>query len=107
MIDNKETYNVCHTCQAQGLRNCSEFDKCGNTKTYPKTLRDNVIMWHKSNMPVSVIAEKSYDAGATHQDKIAVDRTVEEVVKLIEEHFKFNHVENVTTLLKETQNLKK
>jgi hypothetical protein len=63
MMSKELTYNVCHDCQLVGMRNCSEFDKCGGCKTYPRKLRDMVEAHHAAKTSLSIIAEKAFDMG--------------------------------------------
>lgn len=77
-----EVYHVCHSCQLIGMRNCSEFDKCGNDKTYPLELRQNTERWYKSGFPLSLIVEKSFDMGHAIKSNNLV--SVEEVVEILE-----------------------
>jgi hypothetical protein len=55
------TYNVCHDCQSQGLRNCAYFDECGRIKTYPIALRKMVEADYGKGVKLSITAEKAYD----------------------------------------------
>lgn len=49
----------------------------------------------------------AWDKGAHHATPIAVARTVDACIKLINEHADFNHLENRTTLINQINQLKK
>ena len=78
-----QTYNTCHPCQLAGTRNCSEFDLCGNGKSYPIELRHMVEKNHLNNVPLSITAEQSYNLGNDH-----AQQKQEAFIKLIEDRIK-------------------
>lgn len=63
----EDEYHVCHDCQLAWLLNCSEFDKCGSDKSYPRELRKLVERDYNNKIPVSITVERGYDMGKSSQ----------------------------------------